>query len=213
MNVIILGPQGSGKGTQAEKLASIYGLFYMEVGAYLREVAKEDEKIDKMVNKEGVLVPDEVVFNIVTKYLDQHAPERDKIILDGYPRSVKQYLLIKEWLEEKKKKIDYAVFLEIDESTSVQRLSSRRVCSLCARVYNLVTNPPEKDNFCECGGRLFQREDDNPQAIKKRLREYRENTEPLLEILKKEGSLIRIDGERPIDEITLDIVSKLKIFQ
>lgn len=212
MNIIILGPQGSGKGTQAQLLRDHFGLFYLEAGSFLREVARKNKRIDELINKKGELLPDEEVFELITKYLEKEKPNRENILFDGFPRSLRQYELLKGWLKKCNKKVDYAIFLDVSEAESIKRLSARRVCLKCAKVYNLVTNPPNNAfGKCECGGDLIRREDDNPEIIAKRLKLYKEKTKPLLEVLKKEKILVNVDGERPVDVIFEDIVQKLRL--
>lgn len=209
MNLIILGPQGSGKGTQASLLAKEFKLFYYDNGRYLRKVAKNDPKIDRLINKEGKLLSDKLVISLATDYIEKHSSSRDNLLLDGLPRSVKQYEMLSKWLAETEKEIDYAVLLEISEEESIKRLSARRICEECGEIYNLITNPPLK-NGCKCGGELIQRKDDKPEAIRQRLKLYHQTTEPLIKIYEREGVLVRVDGERPIDVIFEDIMSQLR---
>lgn len=209
MNILIFGPQGSGKGTQAKLLTDEFGLFYFESGDFLRKIAKKDERVDRIINKEGKLLPDEETFKLTKKHLEKNTPERDGMILDGYPRTPRQYELLKEWLSEKGYDIDHAILLEISEKESIRRLSARRVCKDCGTIYNLITNPPPEGG-CECGGKLVQRPDDRPEAIKTRLEQYDKLTKPLIKIYEEEGKLMRVDGERPIEVIFEDIVERLK---
>lgn len=210
MNLIILGPQGSGKGTQARLLSDKMGLFYVESGGLLREAAKKDSAIDKTINKKGQLLPDEVTFGIVRDFLEEKLPQPRNLLLDGYPRSLRQYQLIRDYLSQKGTKIDKAIFLDISDTEAVRRLTSRRICSSCGEVYNLITNAPKTPEVCDkCGGKLIQREDDKPELIEERLRLYRASTEPLVRELEKEGILVNVNGEQPIETILGQILEKL----
>ena len=206
MILLIMGPQGSGKGTQARRLAGEFGLYYFDAGAHLRKIAKTDARINEIVNKRGMLLPDDEVFKIVTDFL---AKEKifDNIILDGYPRSVEQYMLISGWFNENGKSITKAIFLDVSEEVSVARLSSRRIDSETGKIYNLITKKPgiEVDET-----KLIHREDDKPEAIVERLRHYHETTEPLVRLLKAEDKLITVNGEAGINEIHDEIKAEVK---
>lgn len=209
MNLLILGPQGSGKGTQALMLAKEFNLVYLDMGSFLRELAKSDEEIDRLINKEGKLLADDRTFEIFKKFLEINIEALDKgLMLDGFPRTTGQYETVKKYFEENGTKLDYAIFLEVTEETSVQRLSARRICEKCGTIYNLITNPPVSEK-CQCGGNLIQREDDKPEAIKERLATYKRRTEPLISTLEREGILIKVDGERQIEQIFQDIIEKI----
>lgn len=203
MNILILGPQGSGKGTQARRLAEKYGLNYVESGDILREAARSDPRINQIVNVEGRLLDDETTFDLVKKGLEEKAPGGDNLLLDGYPRSPKQYEMLGAWLSDKGQKIDLAILLEVGEEETVKRLSARRMDRETGKVYNLLTNPPGAEIE---KGNLIQRTDDAPEAIKRRLEQYRETTKPLIGVFEKEGILRRVNGERPIDAIFADLV-------
>ncbi len=179
------------------------------MGKFLRGVAKGNPNIDKIMNQKGKLLPAGIVFSLMSEQLEEKVPERKNILFDGYPRSIKQYEMLKDWLGEKRTEINHVVLLEISENESIKRLSARRICEKCGTIYNLITNPPPEEG-CECGGKLIQRSDDNPEAIKQRLSEYKKTTESLVEIFKKDGILIEVDGERPIDTIFEDILKRIK---
>ena len=207
MILIIFGPQGSGKGTQAKLLAETLGSFYLSTGDLFREMAKTHPEIDDLINKKGKLVPDETTFSLMTGFLKEKG-NLDNVIFDGYPRSVKQLNLLEDWLSKKGKKIDKAILLELSEKESIRRLSARRMDKKTGKIYNLVTNPPGSEINKED---LIQREDDKPEAIKKRLAVYQQTTKPLVEILEKKGVLEKVDGERPIKVIFEDIMARLKV--
>ncbi|MEK7091151.1 MAG: nucleoside monophosphate kinase [Patescibacteria group bacterium] len=206
MNIILLGPQGSGKGTQAELLIKKFGLQHFEAGKILRSIANSDNQHSKEVKvalNSGNLAPDELVRLIVWDFINKHKEQGS--VFDGYPRSVAQYVQLKDMLARFGQKIDHAIDIEISESESVKRLSARRQCAVCGEVYNLITEPPTCDH-----NQLIQREDDKPEAIKKRLEIYRAQTHPVFEKAKDEGIGIEIDGERSVEIIHKDILSRLK---
>jgi adenylate kinase len=212
MNILLLGPQGSGKGTQAELLEKKYGMQYFEAGKILRSIAKSDNPQGKVVREsleKGQLVPDEFTRLIAWDFINKHNKDRG-FIFDGYPRSLLQYEHLEDMLMKFGKKIDRVVFIEISEAESVKRLSARRTCDKCGEIYNLITNPsPAGDNKCPCGGNLVHRADDQPEAIKTRLQIYREKTLPILEKAKQEGILLEVNGERSIETIHEEIATKL----
>lgn len=178
MNIVLFGPQGSGKGTQAELLCEKYGFFYFESGAYLRRIAETNTELKKALD-EGQLVPD-IEF---TSYLKAFFDEKnlyDDIIFDGFPRTLEQYLFLKEWLVEKQVKLDLAIVLEISEEETVKRLLLRK------------------------------RDDDTPEAIKKRLSLYRSRTEKLIEEIKKDTVVEIVDGERSVEDIQTDLVKLIE---
>lgn len=209
MNIIFLGPQGSGKGTQAKFLSEKLGLLYLEMGALLREAAKKDPQLDEMVNQKGILVPDEISFKIIKEKIEKEGGDLKNLLFDGFPRSLNQYQLLKDWFSEKRAKIDKVILLEISEEETIRRLSARRICSKCGNVYNLITNPPPHGK-CVCGGELIQRKDDYPETIKMRLSLYHQITSPLIDLLEKEGILVRVNGERPIEAISQDLLERLQ---
>ncbi len=201
MNIVLMGPQGCGKGTQAEKLVSEYGLIRFEAGSFLREVAKTRPDVDEMVNKKGVLVPDELTNQLVTEYLTSEN-RFDNIVFDGFPRTPLQYSLLRDFLRSHNNDIDFVFVINISEEETIKRLSARRMDPETGRIYNLITNPPgpELDH-----SKLIHREDDTEPIIKKRLANYHATTEKALEMMNADGILHTIDGERPIEDIYADI--------
>ncbi len=207
MNIIILGSLASGKGTQARLIAKKLNLFYFESGKFLRELAKNDSSIDERINKKGELLPDEEMFSLLTKHIEDKNPTRENLLLEGYPRSVIQYDLLKKWLAEKSQQIDHAIFLEISEKEVMKRTSARKVDKKTGKIYNMITNPPPPDVDTS---NLHQRPDDKPEAIKKRLSWFKDSVLPLADVFEKESILERVDGERPIKIIFEDILSRLE---
>jgi len=206
MNIILLGPQGSGKGTQARLLTEKLGLFYIESGDLLRAAAKDDPRIDEIINKQGQLLPDTETFSIVTDYINNNKPEANDLLFDGYPRTIKQYELLQKWLGEKGSKIDCGFYLNISDEEAIKRLSARRMDPSSGKIYNLITDPPEPEVNKDS---LIQRPDDRPDAIKKRLGWFKTTVAPMIELIRKDIPFYEVDGERPIQVIFADILQKL----
>lgn len=208
MNIILFGPQGSGKGTQARLLCEKYGFFYFESGAYLRRIAETHLELKKSL-ADGNLVPDKEMTSYLTAFFDERNLYNN-IVFDGFPRTVEQYNFLKQWLVQKQVKIDLAIVLEISELETLRRLSSRRLDPVTGKIYNLITDLPPKTVDVNT---LIQREDDKPEAIKKRLKLYYTKTEPLVKEIEKDAMVIKINGERPINEIQKDLVEIVERLQ
>jgi len=204
MNLILIGPQGSGKGTQGELLTKTYNLTLIEMGSVIRKAAIEPtyrgKLLNSWVNQKGKLLPDGIVFGIFTNYLERLGVYNG-LILDGYPRSVKQFSLLEDYFANRGQIIDLAICLDIPIELTIKRLTNRLVCTRCGEIYNLETNPPPKDSLCKCGGKLTKRIDDQPEAIKTRLEYFHQITQPLLTILDEKGILVQIDGSHEAGEV------------
>ena len=219
-NIILLGPQGSGKGTQAQLLVDKFGFNHFEAGQILRSIANSANPNAAMIKQAidgGGLVPDELVRLIAWDFISKH-PQGNGFIFDGYPRSVDQYEHLKDMLAKSGRKITSVINLEIPEAETIRRLSARRTCPKCGEVYNLITNPPSSKTSegqalkCDkCGGELIQRDDDQPEAIQRRLAIYRSRTHPVFARAVAEGLGIEIDGLRPIAVIHQDILNRLRL--
>ncbi len=212
MNIILLGAPGSGKGTQAEMLSKTYGIPHVSTGDILREEVMKGtplgEKVKTYMNR-GELVPDELVIEILKNRLQE--PDCKKgFILDGFPRTLKQAKALDVILSEVGLKIDAVVYIDVADEEIIRRLSLRRTCKSCGRVYNLYYNPPKHDEKCDvCGGKLFIRDDDRPEVVEKRLKVFNEETRPLIEYYEGKKLLIRVNGMNPIDKVFQQIVEKL----
>ncbi len=198
MNIIIIGPQACGKGTQATKIAGQYGIFHFSTGDALRAEVKSGSDLGKelsAVMNAGKLVSDELIFNIVEKAYQAH-PEG--ILLDGYPRTIPQAELVKADL-----KVDAVVEIVIRDETAVERISSRFMCSECGAGYNTVSLPPKTPGVCDKdGAALIQRDDDKPEAVLKRLALYHDQTAPVVAFYEALGVPVhKVDGEQSIDGV------------
>jgi adenylate kinase len=216
MNILIFGPQASGKGTQAKLLAKKFKFYHFDMGSILREYAKRDKKLDEKINVKGILLEDKETIRYAKMFLEkkfEKIQKIDQVLFDGFPRSVAQHVGISNWLRRGGAKINLAIYLKISKEETIKRLSARRTCSICGRVYNLNTAPPPKRNTCDCGGKLFKRKDDSLGAIKTRLEAYYERTEPMSEYFRNEKILVEIDGEKPIQKIFNDISKIVTGFQ
>lgn len=201
MNILLLGPQGSGKGTQARIIMERFNFFYFESGEYLRKMAETHPDIKKTMD-EGKLVPDKEFTSYLTAYLDDQGLY-DNIIFDGFPRTVSQYEFFKNWLTEKKVKLDLVIDLVISEEETIRRLSARRMDPATGKIYNLITDKPPANIDPKT---LIQRDDDKPESIRKRLAWSKSEGEPLMAMLRKETEVVEVDGERPIDVISKDLI-------
>lgn len=206
MILLVMGPQGSGKGTQASLLAKDFNLYYFDAGEFLRKIAEKDPKIDEIINKRGELLDDTAMFDLVRKHFEQKGIY-DNIIFDGYPRSIAQYELLSDWLKGHGACVSHAIYIDVSRDTSIKRLSARRIDEKTGEIYNLLTNPPGKEiNEKD----LVQREDDKPEAIGERLAAYEKVTVPLIKHLDEKGILVKVNGEQTIETINKEIKEKLK---
>lgn len=208
--IILMGIQGSGKGTQAEMLRDNFGYEIIEMGGIFRAEAEKNtplgKKIDQLINKEGKLVPDEIVMEVIKNRFKQ-LPSGQKVIIDGCPRTQAQKTMLEEVLGQVERKDFLALYVAITDEEAVKRLSRRQICKDCKTVH--VAG--EYDQCKKCGGQLIQREDDMPDKINTRLSWTHENVDPIIEEYKKAGQLIEVDGMKSIDEVYQDILLKLDI--
>lgn len=211
MNIILFGPQGSGKGTLARYITNEYGLCHVSTGDLMRaEVARNTplgKKLSEIMSK-GELVPDEITNKLLIEKSKSKECEKG-MILDGYPRNKDQLELVK-----KQFKIDAAIELDLSDEDSIRRLSSRRQCSKCNSIFNIVTVKPKKEGICDnCGSKLFQRQDDKPEEIKKRLNIYKEQTAPMKKYFSEAKILYKVNGNQTPETVWADakvILKKLK---
>jgi adenylate kinase len=209
MRVIIMGPQGAGKGTQAAKLEEELEATHIETGDLVRsEIHSETElgqKIKEYSDK-GELVPDEIIIEMTKPYLE----ENDSWILDGFPRNKEQAQALDEALNEIGEKVDKVIMLEASDEELVERLSGRRQSEATGEVYHVEHNPPPEEGSDEDPGPFVQREDDTEEAIRTRLENYHKQTEPLKDYYEEQGILITVDASQGMDEVTEDVLKSVR---
>ncbi len=217
MNLVILGAPGSGKGTQAARIADRGKIRHVSTGDLLRDAVARQTPLGKKVEKimaGGQLVSDEIVMELIKEVLaDKDERARwSGWILDGYPRTLAQAEALEGVLEGAGDSIDAAIFIELDAEVVVDRLANRRTCGSCKAVYHLVNNPPAVDGKCDaCGGKLIHRDDDQPETIRKRLDVYDKETLPILGLYEKRYTVHRIDGSKAIDDVTTAIMGLIDL--
>jgi len=202
MNIIILGPQGCGKGTQADMIAERYGIPHISTGDMFRAAMEQGTDLGKQIKErmnKGILISDEITIKLVELRL-KDTDCTEGFILDGFPRTLQQAEALDSMVE-----VGFVIFLDVPEDVLIERLSKRRQCSKCKR----ITTVSEGEKCKECGGELVQREDDTPEGIKQRLTMYRELTEPLLEYYKPRNIAHIIDGNRTVEEVFKSIIKSL----
>ena len=207
MKAIILGAPGAGKGTYASRLQQKLGVDVIATGDIFRELLKDDSELGKKVKgyvEKGMLVPDEVVLEVLKHRLSK-IPKEKGFILDGYPRTLAQAKTLNEIT-----KIDVILQLNVPDWIIIERLSTRRICRNCGTVYNINYLKPKVEGICDkCGGQLYQRSDDNPEVIKNRLQVYQEQTKPLIEYFAQKKIPFVTSNTTTIDQLPEPIVEKI----
>lgn len=206
---VIMGVQGSGKGTQATMLAERFDLVHMSVGDLFRWHVQHHTKLGAQVRRtiaSGELVSDDLVESVVRQRLDQHDWNYG-FVVDGFPRNARQAAFFLESYD-----IDGVIVLQMPDSEVERRVLARRLCSQCGLDYNLIAHRPEVDHVCDvCGGRLVSRDDDRPEALRQRLQEYHASTRPVIEIFERKEYVVRVDATRPKDAVFHDICHRLDL--
>jgi adenylate kinase len=210
MNIILIGPPGSGKGTQAELLRDRLHFVHYSTGEVFRDhIARKTPvgmEVEEFVTS-GRLVPDDVVLEVVNAFLAEHAGK--SILFDGFPRTVPQAEGLDEVLDDNDLHVDMAILVDLSDEEVVKRLTARRMCRKCGVIYNLSFKPPKQENVCDaCTGELYQRKDDSEDTIRDRLRVYHTQTEPVLHYYSAQGRLQKVAGELGRDRV-FEEISKL----
>lgn len=205
LNLILLGPPGSGKGTQGERLQEDFRLPYYATGDILRAAVKERTEVGKQAKEymdRGDLVPDQVIIGVIAERL-QDVEASDGFILDGFPRTVPQAEALDGKMKELRREITAVLLIDVPEDEILRRLGGRRTCEKNpSHIYHVEFDPPKEEGVCDIdGAKLIVRDDDKPEVIKNRLTQYREKTEPLIDYYDERGILNRVDGRQSPDEV------------
>lgn len=213
MNIVFLGPPGSGKGTQAKNLAASHKLVHLSTGDAFRDAIGSGSELGKEIKvfvDGGKLVPDELVSKVVFEKIGSLKSSQG-FLLDGYPRTVDQAKTLDGFSKKKNISIDSVISFEVDFAELVKRLSARRQCPACKEVYNLAMKPPKAKDICDaCGGTLIQRPDDRAEIVEERLKVYTRQTEPVLAFYKTHPGFHKVNAAQPIDQVTADINKSLQ---
>jgi adenylate kinase len=212
LNLVLLGPPGAGKGTQAERLVEDFGLPYYSTGIILRQAVAEGSELGKEAKRymdNGELVPDELISRAIAERFDSGEADSG-FLLDGFPRTVGQAEVLADILQSRGRELTSVLLIEAPDDEVVRRLSGRRTCAKGNHVYHMEFDPPKHDNVCDQdGSRLVQRDDDRPETVRKRLSVYHDQTEPLIDWYDGKDVLMRFDGTRSPDEVHDRIRAKL----
>lgn len=213
MNIILMGPPGAGKGTQAETLVNLYNIPHISTGDMFRKAQKDGTELGlkaKSYMEKGQLVPDEVTVGIVRERLAE-ADCKNGFLLDGFPRTVQQADALGEILNDLGMKLTRVINIEVDKTLLVDRLTGRRVCKGCGATYHIANKAPKADGVCDkCGGALYQRSDDTVETVSSRLDVYEAQTAPLIAYYQEKGIMSNIDGSQSMEAVLADIQSALK---
>ncbi len=213
MNLLLMGLPGAGKGTQAESISKEFNIPHISTGDIFRKAVKEHTRLGEIAKSymdKGLLVPDEIVIEMVKERLN----EQDAVngfLLDGFPRTVAQAESLDSMLKELRKSIDHVIYVAVDEVKLVERLTGRRVCRSCGATYHLKFNPPKVMGVCDrCGGELYQRDDDKEDTVVKRLEVNKKEQEPLIKYYQEKNLLRKINGDQEILEVEDNIRQVLR---
>lgn len=212
MNIILMGLPGAGKGTQASEIVKKFPIPHISTGDMFRKAIKDETDLGKEAKSymdRGELVPDEVTVGIVKERISEDDAKKG-FLLDGFPRTIDQAEALNDIMSELGRNIDAVINIEVPEEELMNRLTGRRICEKCGTTYHLVFNPPKVDGICDIdGGKLYQREDDNPETVSNRLNVNVKQSKPILEYYNEKVVLKNIDGAKDIDDVTKDVIDIL----
>lgn len=212
MNIILMGLPGARKGTQASEIVKKFPIPHISTGDMFRKAIKDETNLGKEAKSymdRGELVPDEVTVGIVKERISEDDAKKG-FLLDGFPRTIEQAEALNSIMSELDREIDAVINIEVPEEELMNRLTGRRICEKCGTTYHLVFNPPKVDGICDIdGGKLYQREDDNPETVSNRLSVNVKQSKPILEYYNEKGVLKNIDGSKDIEEVTNDVIDIL----
>ena len=212
MNIILMGLPGAGKGTQASEIVKKFPIPHISTGDMFRKAIKDETDLGKEAKSymdRGELVPDEVTVGIVKERISEDDAKKG-FLLDGFPRTIDQAESLSQIMSELDREIDAVINIEVPEEELMNRLTGRRICEKCGTTYHLVFNPPKVDGICDIdGGKLYQREDDNPETVSNRLSVNVKQSKPILEYYNNKGVLKNIDGSKDISDVTKDVIDIL----
>ena len=215
MRVVLVGPPGAGKGTQAQFIASQLSIPTISTGEIFRSNVSQGTELGRAAKAymdRGDLVPDEVTIAMVASRINEDDAQGG-FLLDGFPRNVPQAETLKKMLAEWDARLDLVLELVVEDDEVVRRLSGRRTCRRCGHVWHVLFDPPARGEFCDdCGGELFQRDDDREETIRHRLDVYQQQTQPLIAFYADEGTLLGLDATGPVEEITDRALGALRRF-
>ncbi|MCL6643426.1 MAG: adenylate kinase [Dehalococcoidia bacterium] len=212
MYIVLLGPPGAGKGTQAQRIAAATGLVHISTGDMFREHVRNNTELGQLANQymsRGELVPDEVTIKMLLERISRDDAKAGAMF-DGFPRNVVQAKALDEALAARGAKVDRALLITVSDEELVARLGGRWICRNCGRLYHERNDPPRQSGICDaCGGELYQRDDDRPEVVRARLEKQKPPAD-LIEHYRKAGVLREIDGERPLDEVTAALLEAIR---
>lgn len=212
MRLILLGPPGAGKGTQASSIVAEYGITHISTGDIFRHNIKNETELGKKVKSyldKGQLVPDEFTIDLVWDRLSKDDC-KNGFLLDGFPRTINQAEALQKGLEERGLKLDKVINIDVDKNILVKRLSGRRVCKNCGETYHIDNKPTLKDGVCDkCSGEVIQRADDNEKTVLDRIEVYEKQTFPLIDFYKNLGLILTVDGTLSIEDVFSQIKESL----